>query len=280
VAHNYNIGLPAWAFPAWKGRYFSASPTALASYASVFNSVEGNTTFYHIPDAATVDTWKQSVATQSFRFCFKFPRTVTHQRTPNLQDLNVFLQRVEMLGTHLGPFLLQFPATTGPQDLAAMDRLIARLPTRYRYVLEVRHQDFFTRPDLLVPLLQKYRLGRVIMDTRPVFNGNRFHPEVQAALHDKPDLPVLGQVYNGLVFVRLLLHPDLTSNDRYIAEWAKRIARALAAGCQCFMMIHCPNNLHCPPLALQFHNQLRKCRSNTELAPLKSWPVPQQQTLL
>ena len=51
---HYNIGLPAWAFPGWHGRYFNTTPSALASYASVFNTVEGNTTFYHVPDERTV----------------------------------------------------------------------------------------------------------------------------------------------------------------------------------------------------------------------------------
>ncbi len=277
---NYHLGLPAWAFPGWTGRYFNSTPSTLASYASVFNTVEGNTTFYHIPDVATVDNWRQSVINEPFKFCFKLPRTVTHQATPNLHDLDLFLNRIEPLGKHLGPFLLQFPATVGPAQLPLLHSLIARLPQHYRYTLEVRHDDFFNQPQLLEPLIERYQLGRVIMDTRPVFRGNRHHPEVTAALHDKPDLPVLSQVYNGLVFVRLLLHPDLTSNNAYLDQWTGRIAQALNAGCECHMMIHCPNNQHCPALALDFHRRLQQRTLSEPLAPLPGWPVPQQHDLL
>ena len=118
------------------------------------------------------------------------------------------------------------------------------------------------------------------MDTRPVFHGNRHHPEVTAALHDKPDLPVLAKAYNGLVFVRLLLHPDLVSNDIYVQQWTNRISQALKANCDCFMMIHCPNNQHCPSLAYDFHEQLRVDHGEDKLSPLTPWPIPQQHQLL
>ena len=57
----YRLGLPAWAFAGWRGRYFTARPSQLASYARVFNAVEGNTTFYRTPDAATVTRWREAV---------------------------------------------------------------------------------------------------------------------------------------------------------------------------------------------------------------------------
>jgi len=244
MAH-YHLGLPAWAFAGWNNVYFTSEPSALASYASVFNTVEGNTTFYHIPDEASVDSWYQSVLNTNFRFCFKLPKTITHQNRP--------------------------------------ESIVAKIPPDYRIALEVRHEDFFSQPQHLEPLLAQYHLGRVIMDTRPVFEGNRDHPEVLAALHQKPDLPVPGQVYNGLLLVRLLLHPDIHSNDAYMEQWVQRTARALAGGCDCYIMIHCPNNQHCPMFAASFHERLieqYKTHHGEVLDPLPAWPIPQQQNLL
>jgi len=283
---HYHLGLPAWGFQGWTNTYFNATPSTLASYASVFNTVEGNTTFYHIPDESNVRNWLQAVQDTDFKFCFKFPKTVTHQKNPNFKELELFVKRINPLAKHLGPFLLQLPSTTGPNELNKIDSIIANLPGNFRCAIEVRHEDFFTRPELLEPLIEKYQTGRVIMDTRAVFNGDRTHREVLAALHQKPDLPVLGQVYNGIMMVRLLLHPDLKSNDRYMDQWASRTAQALAANCDCYIMIHCPNNQHCPALALEFHNKLKQVMSETEketksaLPPLQPWPIPQQQGLL
>lgn len=280
----YHLGLPAWAYAGWNNVYFNARPSALASYASVFNTVEGNTTFYHIPDKSSVMKWRSSVEDTDFKFCFKFPRTVTHERTPNMRDLDLFITRITPLANYWGPFLLQFPSTTGPEDTGKIESILSRLPQQVRCAIEVRHEGFFSQPERLEPLIEKYKLGRVIMDTRAVFKGNRNHPEVMEALHKKPDLPVMGQVYNRLMMVRLLLHPDLTSNERYIDQWVARTAHALSSGCECYVMIHCPNNQHCPPLSLLFHQKLQHLLDTAvkdySLRPLAPWPIPQQATLL
>ncbi len=279
-ANHYRIGLPAWAFPGWQGRYFHNRPSSLSSYAQVFNTVEGNTTFYQIPSTQMVEGWRQALADTDLQICFKLPRTVTHDRVSNLADLDTFFDRIAPLGDHIGPVLLQFPATVGAAKLDILERLFSLLPPQYRYVVEVRHADFFDRPQALEPLLAQYGFGRVMMDTRPVFQGDRHHREVRAAIHSKPDLPVLEGVYNRLVFVRLLLHPDLTSNGLYIEQWVNRLQQALTQGWDCYMMIHCPNNLHCPALALSFHEALRKRLGADKLAALPPWPVPQQVQLL
>ena len=273
----YRLGLPTFAFAGWKNRYFDARPSPLASYASVFNTVEGNTTFYRVPGRNTVAGWRDAVAGRDFQFCFKLPRGVTHGESPDLDELKQFLRNIEPLEPNLGPLLVQFPARVGPADLDTMATVFEQLPAAWRSVIEVRHQAFFTRPALLDPLIQRFGAGRVVMDTRALYRGDREHPEVLAALHEKPDLPVLPELYNDLAFIRLVLHPDRRDNQRYIDDWIPRFARWLDGGTAAYMMIHCPNNLHCPELAAGFHDTL-----GGHVAPLASlppWPVPLQQGL-
>jgi len=281
LSARYHLGLPAWAFGDWNARFFTDKPSRLRSYASVFNTVEGNTSFYGVPDVKSIAHWKQAVTGTAFKFCFKLPRTVTHERSPNLDDLDLFLERIEPLAENIGPFLLQFPADKGPSDLDAMHDLISRLPFDYRYVIEVRHSEFFDHEKKLEPLIEKHRLGRVMMDTRAIFNGDRTHREVRAALHQKPAVPLLDKIYNDLLFARVLLHPDRTGNQDYIDQWATRVCESLSQGHICYIMIHCPNNLHCPELALEFHNALRaKIEPIEVFDPLPRWPVPEQFSLL
>lgn len=275
---TYHLGLPAWAFPGWKDRYFSDTPSRLASYASVFDTVEGNTTFYRTPDSGTVARWKEAVTGRDFRFCFKLPREVTHERHPDLVALGRFLDAIEPLGEHLGPLLVQFPATMGPADLETFEPVFGTIRS-FRAVVEVRHPAFFEEPALLEDTLDTLRAGRVMLDSRPLYDGNLEHPEVQQALHEKPDVPVLDTVYNDVALVRLILHPDLVSNAPYLDEWVKRCAAWLDAGIDTYMMIHCPNNLHCPPLALDFYDRLRSRPGCETLPPLPLWPVPSQQGL-
>lgn len=281
LTRRYYLGLPAWAYSGWSDRYFQDKPSRLKSYATVFNSVEGNTTFYGVPDTNSIARWKEAVEGSNFRFCFKLPRSVSHEVRPDLKELELFLNRIEPLAGNLGPFLLQFPADRGPKQLEIIDEIISVLPSEYRYVLEVRHPDLFQNEELLEPLIEKHRLGRVMMDSRAIFKGDRTHQEVRAALHQKPDVPLLDRIYNDLLFARVLLHPDKVSNAEYIEQWAERVATSLLLGHTCFVMIHCPNNLHCPELALQFHDRLRaKLEPVDSLDPLPYWPIPKQHTLI
>jgi uncharacterized protein YecE (DUF72 family) len=271
---RYYLGLPAWAFPGWAGKYFPENGNALAHYARVFNTVEGNTTFYRVPEPATVQRWSDAVAGTGFRFSFKLPRGVTHQRRPDWAELDRFLNVIASLGEHLGPFLVQCPAGLGPGELPMLDALFERLPRDYRYALELRHPAFFDRPELVEPLLARSGAGRVMFDSRPIYREDSQHPEVLAARHKKPDVPLLDTVYNDLVYARVVLHPDPTHNGPYVADWLGRCSRYFAAGHTVYFMMHCPNNQHCPAFAEQFHAALRG--EVPALAPLPPWPVPQQ----
>ena len=276
----YRLGLPAWSFPGWRRRHFGAQSRPLTSYARVFNAVEGNTTFYRTPDLKTVNAWRDQVEGTDFRFCFKLPRRVTHERKAAPEELQKFMSAIEPLREYLGPLLLQFPAWFGPDRLHDLGRLLDRLPPEHRYVLEARHPQFFAEPSLLEPILDHYALGRVILDTKALYAGDRHHPEVLAARHQKPNLPVLPKTYNGLAFLRLVLHPDRRYNHRHIEEWAVRVADHIAAGRTTYVFIHCPNNLHCPELAAEFHRALMACATVSSLPALAPWPVPQQATLI
>lgn len=274
----YRLGLPAWAFPGWQGRYFDADPSPLASYARVFSCVEGNTTFYRVPDPASVAQWRHALDGRDFHVCFKLPRSVTHERRPDRDDLQAFLRAVQPLEAHLGPLLLQLPATA---DGAALERLapvFEAVTERHRAVLEVRHPEFFERPELLEPTLERFELGRVVLDSRALYAGDHDHPEVREALHEKPDVPVRPEARQGLVFVRLVLHPDPAGNTEYLEAWAEDCARFIGDGQRVYMMIHCPNNQHCPAFAERFHELLGERLE--ALGPLPPWPVPQQSTLL
>ncbi len=277
---TYFLGLPAWAFPGWKDRYFTDAPSRLQSYAQVFNTVEGNTTFYRVPDEQTVRRWRDAVAGTSFRFCLKLPKGVTHEVRPDMEELQRFLSVIDILEDSLGPLLVQFPDTTGHKELERYEPVFEAIRERHQFVLEVRHPSFFSEPSLLEPVLERYDAGRVMLDSRPLYEGDRSHPEVLEAMHKKPDVPVLPTVYNGICFVRLILHPDIVSNGRYIDEWAAKVATFLADGVETYMMVHCPNNLHCPPLARDFHNALQKADGMAQLAELAPWPLPTQLSLV
>ncbi|GAB5412433.1 MAG: DUF72 domain-containing protein [Congregibacter sp.] len=277
---NYYLGLPAWAFPAWTDTFFPkpvGHETALSLYACVFNTVEGNTTFYRTPDAETATRWASAVRGRDFHFSFKLPRTLTHDRSLDRDALISFFAVMEKLEDNLGPFLVQCPASLGPADIPRLEALFAALPDQHEYVLELRHPAFFREPALVEPLLERYRAGRVMFDSRPIYQGDTQHPEVLAARHKKPDVPLLDTVYNDIVYARVVLHPEKSLNAVWINEWLARCEEYLSLGYRVYFMMHCPNNQHCPSFAEQFHRDL--CSRVPELGALPPWPLPQQSAL-
>jgi uncharacterized protein YecE (DUF72 family) len=233
--------------------------------------VEGNTTFYRIPTAELVAKWRDTVSQTDFRFCFKLPRSVTHDRRPDFDALTQLLRAIEPLGDHIGPLLVQFPGRTGPHDLDRIEAVLKRLPRYFPCALEVRHPRFFDQSHSLDRLLERFGCARVAMDTRALYRGDPGHHEVSAARHEKPDLPVPDAVHNDLRFLRLVLHPSDDTNEEVLTEWAGRIAEDLEAGRRVFAFIHCPNNLHCPKFAQRFHRYLRT-KTFHPIAALPPWP--------
>lgn len=273
----YRLALPGWAFPDWKNRYFDNIPSALASYASVFNSVEGNTTFYQIPETHKVMEWKAALEGQDFKMCLKLPHSVTHIAQPNWQDLDTFLSRIAPLKSLLGPILIVLPASLGPEQIGRIRELFNALPTHYRYALEVRNMGFFAHPERLEPVLREFGIARVVLDSRPLYKGDQSHAAVVNAKLKKPDVPVKPKVYSGLAYVRLVMHPESPFNQGFIGQWAKMVAKYIAHDIEVYMTFHCPSKAHVPQFAWDFHQALMQHMS---LPLLPDWPVPQQGALL
>ena len=150
---NLYLGTIGWSYNFWKGTFYpkkTASKDYLAYYATQFNTVEVDSTFYRIPTQSTVTNWKQQTP-EGFIFSLKFPQMITHIKM--LRDCEyetgVFLDRVSLLGEKLGALLLQFPPNFGVEHLPDLEDFLRKLPDQHRYVVEVRNkswlnQEFFS----------------------------------------------------------------------------------------------------------------------------------------
>ena len=131
------IGLPQWSHPKW----VRLGITSLEEYARHFNCVEGNTTLYALPKSDIVARW-QAQTTDAFRFCFKFPATISHQAAlRNCDDLvQEFFTRMSPLESRIGQYWLQLPATFSPRDLPARGSFSIRsrnpLPTVWKFAIQ------------------------------------------------------------------------------------------------------------------------------------------------
>lgn len=261
---GYRLGLPMWGFDDWVGTLYTADarPRAyLGQYAEVWNTVEGNTTFYSVPKESTVERWIEAVP-ETFRFCFKLPRAITHEHAlvGAEAETSEFLERMAPLGPRLGPYMVQLPPSFGPERIEVLDDFLRRLPPEPRFAVELRHRAFFDQPTLardVNDLLRAHGCERCLLDSRPMRAGDLDHPDVAEARHKKPDLPVEPVALGRHPLIRVILHPAPAVNAPFLDEWARIVAGWLDDDREPFVMIHTPNNVHSPEHARRFHSRLR-----------------------
>jgi uncharacterized protein YecE (DUF72 family) len=138
----------------------------LAHYASRFDTVEINNTFYRLPSEAAVNGWVEQTP-KNFRFAVKASRYITHIKRFNNPEKYVerFLESVKPLteARKLEAILWQLPPSFKRDDErldAALTAIRARAPGRH--VVELRHPSWFT-PDVYA-LLGSHKVALAIAD--------------------------------------------------------------------------------------------------------------------
>lgn len=122
------IGCSGYDYAHWRGPFY---PVALprtqwfAAYASSFDALEVNATFYGLPSQATVAAWRQR-APQGFRYAVKLSQFGTHRKRLKDPDqwLGTFLSRLGGLGPAWGPVLVQLPPRWRP-DPQRLDEFLS-----------------------------------------------------------------------------------------------------------------------------------------------------------
>jgi len=132
--------------------------------------------------------------------------------------------------------------------------------------LEVRHQDWFREPYVsnLTTLLEKLGVGRVLLDSRPIYSGYD-DPQLHSERR-KPKLPVEFSVTAPFSLIRFISHPDLSVNQPFMAEWVTQIQEWLNAGVRIYFFVHCPTEERSPVTARHFQQLLEQ--SNVAIPPL------------
>ncbi len=242
------IGLPVWVNKAWVGGIYPSTmreKDSLLWYAKQFNTIELNSTHYHIPGATTIERWRNSVPAD-FRFCPKFPQLISHEYAlRSTQGLTgEFCEAIAGLENNLGCSFLQLPPYFGPEQLPDLADFLKFIPETIPVAVELRHPDWFTDEEAsqkLYEVLEKYNVSTVLTDVA----GRR------DVLHMRLTTPtaMVRFVGNGL-------HP--TDYSR-IDAWVNRLKQWLDNGLQqLYFFVHEPDNTLAPDLAIYLINKMNK----------------------
>jgi len=146
---QYYIGCSGWSYSAWKGPFYPSnmdnSSDWLSYYASVFDYVEIDSSFYRMPNLLTVKNWLKKTP-ENFKFTAKFPKVITHDK--HLKDvsreLEYFLQSMIPLRDKILALLIQLPPSLKiTEGLDNLRQVVSELDTKFRYAVEVRDRSWF-----------------------------------------------------------------------------------------------------------------------------------------
>lgn len=162
---SIRIGTSGWHYKHWLGPFYPSQFTTsqmFQFYAHRFETVEINNSFYQLPSATTIESWRDA-APEQFLFSVKASRFITHMK--KLKDppssFAKFFARVDLLGEKLGPVLFQLP----PRWKVNVDRLrefVSALPTEHKYVFEFRDESWLVQP--IYDVLRDYNAAFCIHD--------------------------------------------------------------------------------------------------------------------
>ena len=165
-SRRFRIGCSGWQYADWRERvYPKGLPQRrwLAYYATLFDTVEVNSTFYRLAKPEAVARWLEETP-PDFAFAVKASRYLTHMK--RLTDLERGVQRFYeaiaplAASPKLGPVLWQLPARM-TLDVDRLAGALDALPPG-RHCFEFRHPSWFR--DEVLELLRWHRVALVIGD--------------------------------------------------------------------------------------------------------------------
>ncbi|STY29640.1 Protein of uncharacterised function DUF72 [Legionella wadsworthii] len=81
-----HIGTSGWQYSHWYGSFYPKNinfhKQLITFYAQKFQTVELNTSFYHVPSEKTIEEWIKATP-QDFIFSYKVNRYITHMKKLN-----------------------------------------------------------------------------------------------------------------------------------------------------------------------------------------------------
>lgn len=167
------LGCAKWGRTEWVGKIYPAKTKEkdfLEHYVKHYNSIELNATHYKVYGATGIARWAEKAKGRDFKFCPKMYQGVTHRGSLKGKDFitTEFLRSIVAFEEHLGLVFVQVSDAFTPKRKEELFDFLRSLPTDIQFFLEVRHPDWFGKPDIQMELfntLKEINIGAVITDT-------------------------------------------------------------------------------------------------------------------
>jgi uncharacterized protein YecE (DUF72 family) len=203
--------------PEWRDR------SRLSYYASLFNTVEINSSFYKIPLARTFARWTSEVP-EHFRFTVKLFKGITHCKNLayDAESIRVFLDAANELGVKKGCLLVQFPKSISTDYYDQVRSVISSVReadphSAWRLAVEFREAGWVNRDSWY---------GKATQAMLDEFSASMVVQDIPASRNDSPN--------TGAPFVYMRMHgikgdyrgsyptEELAGRAMVVREWTAR----------------------------------------------------------
>jgi len=213
---NVYVGCAKWNRTDLKGFYPRGTKDELSYYSTQFNSIELNATFYGMPSAQQVITWRDKTP-DDFRFFPKITQSISHmRRLNNVEQLTEqYCDNICNFEHKLGMVFLQLHDNFGSKNYDRLVSFIESFPKVIPLAAELRNTSWFNEQrlsDEVYQLFEANNITNIIVDTA----GRR------DLLHMRLTTPV--------AFVRYVGANDPQSDRDRLDEWVARIKQWVDQG--------------------------------------------------
>ncbi len=139
------MGCSGWIYKHWRGPVYPESLPQrrwFEHYATIFDTVEVNNSFYRLPTEAAVESWAGQ-APPGFTYAMKLGSFGSHRM--KLRDAQSWLpnhlDRVDRLGATAGPTLVQLPPRWR-RNAERLDEFLSVAPKTRRWAVELREASW------------------------------------------------------------------------------------------------------------------------------------------
>jgi len=250
------LGTSAFTAAGWDTAFYPAGTKAadyLSYYATKFQAVEIDSTFYATPAAATVTRWRNQTP-EGFIIAAKVPQIITHEKCllECDEEFAQFVEVISLLGDRLGPLLLQFPYfnsevfQSGVQFLSRLKAFFKKLPKDKKFAIEIRNK-WWIKPQFL-DVLREHNVAFVLQDQswmpRPAELFEKYDPvtadftyirwlgdrkgiEMLTKVWDKTIVDRTGEMQEWVKYCRQIQHRGVTiyafANNHYAGHGPARL---------------------------------------------------------
>jgi len=164
-----SVGCAKWNRADLKGFYPRGTKDELNYYATQFNSIELNATFYNSPSKEQVEIWK-SKTPADFKFFPKIPQSISHfGRLLNVDEkVKTFVDAIALFDDQLGMIFLQMIDNFKPKDFDRLTKFVEDFPKGVPLAVEVRNAEWFSNKEVsenLYSVFKNNNISNVLVDT-------------------------------------------------------------------------------------------------------------------